>query len=162
MGNRHQEQVFHRAWTGHQQIRLLLAEIEVVLKQFGEAQSEWVHVASGVTPGPLRQKLSGLGDELRRSFAIEGADGDVAITLACDRRLDAEVSALTSRRKRLEQAVSHFVEAFTSADATSTQVTRLSTTFSELSGSLTSYLGDKMDALRRSLITSSRSAVLTC
>jgi len=161
MGNRHQEQVFHRAWTEHQQVRLLLAEIEVVLRQLSEAQRDGVHVASGVTAGPLRHKLSGLGNELRRSFAIEGADGDVAIALACDRRLDAEVSALASRRKRLEQAVNNLVEAFTGADATSPQVAGLSTAFSELSGSLTRYLGDKMDALRRSLITSSRSAIMT-
>ena len=92
MGKRCQEKVFYRAWNEQQHLRLLLDEIEVVIKQIVKERGESVCFASCVIPKPLRQKLSDFGEELCKSFAIEGANGDVAITLACDRRLDAEVA----------------------------------------------------------------------
>ena len=161
MGDRHHERVLHRALREQRRIRLLLAEMELVLKRLSETQSELVHANGGGAFDLLRQEISDLGHELLAAVEIEGGDGDVAIALACDRRLDAEVSALASRRSKWEERLSSFVEAFSRANVTSTRTSRLCATFSELSDGLTSYLSDKMDALRSSLIASSRSVAAT-
>lgn len=147
----HRERVFSQAWGEHQQIRLLLGEIGLLFAQLVEAELERHEAAINTNRGDLRNRLSDLVGQLRRLLAFEGANGEVAIALACSQSLDAEVSTLTVRREKLERALSNFVDAF--ADNDDTCIGPLEGEFSLFLGDLANYLSGKLDALRRSLLS---------
>lgn len=100
------ERIFSKAWAEHQEIRLLLGEIQLLIAQLAGAEREGRAGATNAEFSEFRHELSDSIGQLRRRFAAEGADGEVAITLACNRHLDAEVSTLTARREKLERALS--------------------------------------------------------
>ena len=154
----HLERIFRKAWAKHQQIRLLLGEIQLLIAQLAEAGRERRDGATDADLSGLRHKLSDSIGQLRRCFAVEEADGEVAITLACNRHLDAEVSTLTVRREKLERAISGFVEAL--ADNEHACIAPLETLFSQFSVDLANYLSDKLDALRRCMLSSQEPAAV--
>jgi len=148
----HQERVFKRAWTEHQQIRLILAEIQATLGQLSQTQQQQVDDTPHVVPKRLSRRLLDLINQLNNRFTYEGANGEVAITLACDRFLYTEVSALASRWKKLDRALRDLLEVLADCEDSDTQIERLGNAFPQLSSDVASYLSDKMDALRRSLV----------
>jgi hypothetical protein len=158
MTNRYQRRLFNRAWMEYQEIRLLLAEIRVLLGRLARPRQEGAEQPHDSGTGRLRQKLSELSDQLRRRLALEEANGEVAIAMACEPRLDAEVSSLASRRDRLERALSDLLDALEKTENAFTQFGGLENAFSQLSADLTNYLSDKMDVLRRSLLSARESA----
>ena len=147
----HRERVFSQAWGEHHQIRLLLGEIELLFAQLVEAERERHEAAINTNRGDLRNRLTDLVDQLRRRFAFEGANGEVAIALAYSQSLDAEVSTLTVRRENLERELSDFADTFANNDDTC--VGPLESQFSLFLGDLANYLSGKLDALRRSLLS---------
>jgi hypothetical protein len=151
MTTAHQQQVYEQASAEHQHIRLLLGEIRRVLGELSDTQSRLADEAPYPSRGPVLQRLSELVAQFRLRFEQEGASGEVEIALACDRRLDAEVSALADRRKRLEQTLSGLLDSFAKTEYLPAQFEPLENTFAEFSLDLLNYLSDKMDALRRSL-----------
>jgi len=155
----HCERIFRLAWREHQQIRLLLGEIQLLIAQLAEAGRARRETATNADFSDLRHKLFDSIGQLRRCFADEGADGEVAITLACNRCLDAEVSTLTVRREKLERALGGFVEAI--ADNEDACIAPLETLFSQLSVDLANYLSDKLDALRRCVLSSQEPAAVS-
>jgi hypothetical protein len=126
---------------------MLLVEVQKVFGKLSGTISEQAE-ARDVT-----HRLSSLLEQLRQCLAHEGARGEVAIALACDRRLDAEVSGLTVRQRWLEQTLSDLLEALRTVKCPPAQFEQLETTLAEFSVEMVNYLSDKRDALRRSLAT---------
>lgn len=148
----HQEQVFKRAWAEHQQIRLILAEIQAALGQLSQTQRQQAYGAPGVIPKRISRRLLDLVNQLSKRFTYEGANGEIAITLACDRFLHTEVSALASRWKKLERSIGNLLDVLADCEDSDTQIERLGNAFPQLSSDVPDYLSDKLDVLRRSLV----------
>jgi hypothetical protein len=119
-----------------------------IQKVFGELSGA---ISEQAEDRDVTHRLSALLEQLRQCLAHEGASGEVAISLACDRRLDAEVSGLMVRQRRLEQTLNDLLEAFGTVKCPPAQFEQLETTLAEFSVDLADYLSDKRDALRRSL-----------
>ncbi len=153
MTTAHHDRIFQHAWAEHQQIRSLLAEIQGLIAESVETSREGPGEVARVSSSELRNRLSDLMDRLRRRFAFEGGNGEVEIALACDRSLDSEVSALAVRREKLGRVIDDLFEAFVSAEYASLSTARLQEALWQLLGDLAHYLSDKMDALRRSMLS---------
>jgi hypothetical protein len=151
MNTAHWQTVYEWASAEHRHLRLLLVEIQNVIAEFSQAKSKQGGDASDTGCVPLRHKLSTLLEQFRRGFEQEGASGEVAITLACDRRLDAEVSALSDRQHRLERTLGVLLDALERTEDLRGQLGMLENALAEFSADLVAYSSMKMDALRRSL-----------
>ncbi len=147
------ERIFKQAWTEHQKIRLILAEIQSVLGQCTQTQTQQADETRSAISKQLSHRLVDLINQLSKRFTYEGANGEVAITLACDRYLHSDVADLTSRWKRLERELRDLLDVCSAGDDSDILVERLGKAFPQLSSDLGNYLPDKMDALRKSLVS---------
>jgi hypothetical protein len=99
------------------------------------------------------QTLCGIRDllaELRRRLALEGGNGEVAISLACVPRLAPQVSAATTQREVLERQIGQLAEDKVNVH-TESQVAEMTDLFPRVASGLKEYLSVRMDLLRRSL-----------
>lgn len=148
----HHQRIFKRTWIEHQQIRLLLVEIKAALGQWIPERTQKNIQVREIGSMKLSRRLFGLLNQLYKRFSYEGANGEVAITLACDRYLHSDVSCLASRWKKLDRELRNLLEVYAKCDEPNKQLQYLREVFPDLAGEIARYLPDKMDALRRSLV----------
>jgi hypothetical protein len=149
MTTSHQNHIFAQALAEHQHIRMLLGQIEGL---FGHLEEKRAGQPSSGQLDALQTLcgIRGLLVELRRSLALEGGNGEVAISLACDRSLDAQVSAATTRREVLELQIGQLAEDKVDVH-TESQVAEMTDLFPRVADGLKEYLSVRMDLLRKSL-----------
>jgi len=149
MATSHHDRVFTQAWAEHQHIRMVLGQIEGLLGHLEEKRG------GQPSSGPLdvtqtRCGIRSLLAELRRSLALEGGNGEVAISLAREPGLDAQVTAATTLREVLQRQIGQLAEDSVDVHAES-QVDDIKALFSSVDNGLKEYLSMRIDLLRRSL-----------
>jgi hypothetical protein len=155
----HHECVFAQAWAEHQQIRHVLAEIRQLLASLPAGRAEVTGRLDDVEATQLLRSVHDSLELLRRALALEGANGEVAIALACVPDLDGQVSATAVQRAALEQQIDQLAHGVHNV-ATETHRTDVIQAFLRIAADLQEYLSSRSGMLRRSLIHDATHAVL--